>query len=114
MEKDFDLASKEALNLLKKKNARVVDVREPDEFIYGHLNESESIPLSELNPENAEKRFQKNEKILFVCRSGNRSRNLAVFLREKGFENVFNLGCGLIALNSLLEKKVKVLGSEYE
>ncbi len=38
---------------------------------------------------------QKTEEIVVVCRAGNRSSVIAEFLRESGFERVYNLTGGM-------------------
>jgi rhodanese-related sulfurtransferase len=41
--------------------------------------------------------LDKEESYLFVCRSGNRSQNVALYLQNQGFQNVQNYFGGMLA-----------------
>lgn len=76
-------------------SVRVVDVREADELIgpLGAIREVEHIPLRAL-PEHLED-FDKDEPVVFVCRSGGRSGTAAhLFLRARKC-NVASLAGGM-------------------
>ena len=71
--------------------AMLVDVRTPDEFAAGHLPGAVNIPVEELPRRFAE--LGSPEKPLVVyCRSGARSSRAERLLKERGFQDVFNLG----------------------
>ena len=59
--------------LNNKEKLKIVDVREPFEFGSGHIKGAINIPLGKIN-ELTEKQLKKDEPIVLVCRSGNRSR----------------------------------------
>lgn len=84
---------------------RIIDVREPDEFVgeLGHLPGAELVPLATL-PERA-RAWPKDEPLLLVCRSGGRSARAAETLGEMGFERLFSLEGGMLAVN---ERKLPV------
>lgn len=67
--------------------AIVVDVREKDEWLEYHLDESIHFPLSELEngriPE-----FDRSQEIILVCRSGARAQKARQILRNRDFHNV--------------------------
>jgi rhodanese-related sulfurtransferase/TusA-related sulfurtransferase len=72
---------------------KVLDVREPAEYAFGHIPGAINIPLNEL-----EERFEElkqNDEIHVICRSGNRSDFAAQQLTEKGFKNVKNVIPGM-------------------
>ena len=79
---------------------RVIDVREPAEFVgpLGHLHGAELVPLSTVG--SAAPAWDRSTPILVVCRSGGRSGNAASTLMRLGFEQVFNLTGGMIAWNA--------------
>lgn len=79
---------------------RVIDVRQPEEFQgeLGHIPNAELVPLSTI-PERA-REWRKDEPLLFVCRSGGRSSRAAELLAGMGFERVFNLDGGMLAVNA--------------
>ena len=64
----------------------VIDVREPDEFLAGHVAGSVNFPLSQL-----EKNYQdlpQETELYLICKSGMRSMRAGHFLAEKGLEVV--------------------------
>jgi sulfur dioxygenase len=85
-------------NVLEENLGRVevVDVREPDEFngALGHVADAKLIPLGSL-VERADQ-LPKDRPIVVVCRSGARSAQATVLLRNKGFTRVANLSGGML------------------
>jgi rhodanese-related sulfurtransferase len=75
---------------------RVVDVREPGEFVgpLGHIEEAQSIPLTHL-PAVVEG-WPPTESLLVVCRSGARSARACEYLKLRGFGAVYNLRGGML------------------
>jgi SulP family sulfate permease len=73
----------------------VVDVREPREFKQGHIPEARLIPLSTILSDDV--KLPNNRQIVFVCRSGRRSRRAAYTLQQMGFMNVLVLQGGMQA-----------------
>lgn len=73
----------------------IVDVREPREYRQGHIAEAESMPLDKLMSDDV--RFPNDRQIIFVCRSGRRSRRAAAVMRSEGITNVAILEGGMIA-----------------
>ncbi len=80
---------------------RVIDVREMPEIAQGAMPGAEPLPLATLPMRVND--FAAEEKIVMVCRSGARSAQACIFLKQQGFENVYNLRGGMIswAQNSL-------------
>lgn len=77
-------------------NLLVVDVRSPQEYQYdGHIAGSRLLPLSALMQRVEE--LPQDQPIVFVCRSGNRSRVACEQLSLQGFINVKNFQGGMIA-----------------
>jgi len=76
---------------------RVVDVREPEEYVgpLGHLQNADLIPLATVSLALAE--APRSQPILVVCRSGGRSARAAAQLVEFGFQRVYNLMGGMLA-----------------
>lgn len=76
---------------------RLVDVREPDEFVgpLGHVPGTELVPLSTVTTVAAA--WSRDEPILLICRSGRRSARAATALAGMGFTTLFNLVGGMIA-----------------
>ncbi|WP_223068141.1 rhodanese-like domain-containing protein [Paenibacillus caui] len=73
----------------------VIDVREPHEYIEAHIPSVPLIPMGEI-AEYADE-LDKNSEYVFICRSGNRSYNVARYFQELGFSNVHNYDGGMLA-----------------
>ncbi|MDO8464462.1 MAG: rhodanese-like domain-containing protein [Gallionella sp.] len=86
-----------ALQLINHKNALVLDVRNDEEYKAGHILNSMQIPLGKLNERIGELEKYKEQPIVLVCRSGNRSVAACTMLGKSGFSQVYNLTGGIIA-----------------
>jgi rhodanese-related sulfurtransferase len=75
--------------------AVAIDVREPDEWEAGRLEDSVHIPLSELGSRLGE--LPEDATLLLVCRSGSRSDLAAHALARNGRTGCANLAGGLRA-----------------
>ena len=73
--------------------ARIIDVREPDEWHGGHITHAENVPLAEL-PDRLD-RLDGNPTYL-VCHSGGRSARACEFAGERGYD-VVNVTGGMVA-----------------
>jgi rhodanese-related sulfurtransferase len=103
--KEVDTAA--ALQLINHKNALVLDVREPNEYAAGHVLNSKLIPLGKLKERMGELEKHREQSIVVVCRSGNRSGTACYLLGKQGFAHVYNLAGGVQAwqkVNLPLEK----------
>lgn len=79
---------------LRQSGIFVLDVREEHEWETVHIPGATLIPLGEL--EDRINELPKDEEILVVCRSGNRSAEARDILLNSGFENVTSLAGGMI------------------
>jgi len=77
--------------LVKEKNATLIDVREPWELAEGKVSGAMNIPLGEVTGRIEEFRGMDKPLILF-CRSGNRSGMAAAILQAQGVKDVHNGG----------------------
>lgn len=84
----------------------VIDVRTKGEYDSGHLK------MTEFNYDVTNGEFQskvdsldKNQTYYLYCRSGNRSGKAVSIMKEKGFENVYNIGGFSSLANAGLETK---------
>jgi rhodanese-related sulfurtransferase len=73
----------------------LLDVREPDEYAAGHIPNITLIPMGEVAARLSE--LPRDKEIIVTCRTGNRSGQVADFLREQGFTNVHNMAGGIVA-----------------
>lgn len=75
----------------------VIDVREPDEFVKGHIENAVSIPLGNLPSHLPKLEAHKNKPVLIACQSGTRSASAGKILTKAGFEQVFVITGGMQA-----------------
>lgn len=92
-----EVNSAEALQLINHKSAIVLDVREPKEYDSGHVLNSKLIPLGKLKERMGELEKYKEQPIVVVCRSGNRSGTACFLLGRQGFTQAYNLAGGILA-----------------
>lgn len=88
-----DIAPSHAIHVHR--DARIIDVREPNERDAGYIEGSENVPLGKLA--DVALRWDKHARLLLVCRSGTRSALAAKQLVAVGFDNVLNLAGGMQA-----------------
>ena len=73
---------------------QILDVRTPEEFNQGHLNNALNIDwLGDHFVQDAEK-LNKNKAVYVYCRSGKRSLKASEKLAEMGFKKIYNLEGG--------------------
>ena len=73
----------------------LVDVREPWEYLAGHVPAAQLIPLGELEQRVAE--VPRNREVLAICHSGQRSLAAAGYLQHLGYTAVSNVDGGTAA-----------------
>jgi len=92
---------------LREKGAFVLDVREVNEWEVVHIPDATLIPLGEL--ESRLEEIPKDQEILVVCRSGNRSATGRDILLNAGFTNVTSLSGGM---NDWVANSYEVVATE--
>jgi rhodanese-related sulfurtransferase len=101
-----NLSPAEAVTLINRSNAFVLDVRDDAEFASGHIADATHIPLADLVARIGELKKYQNKTILVNCQKGMRSAKACDILRKAEFTQVNNLQGGLTAW---LEAKVPVV-----
>lgn len=94
------VTSQEAVQLINRQAAVIVDVREPSEFQGGHIGRAINIPLGQIATRSQELKKFKERPIVVCCASGARSARAVAILRKEGFANVHNLSGGMSAWRS--------------
>ena len=77
----------------------VIDVREPDEYVSGHIPGAILVPLSTVLENSSE--FVSEDTVYVVCRSGGRSMQAGELLHDNGIVNVVNVAGGTMGWISL-------------
>lgn len=80
--------------------AKIIDVRTPDEYSEGHINNAVNIPLDTLKSKLGN--LKKDQTIIVYCASGVRSSSAKKMLELNGFTHVYN-GGGISKLESMLK-----------
>lgn len=96
-----------ALEMVKTPGTYLVDVRSVAEYVLiGHPEMAYNVPLTfwsedearfVVNPDflkDLAARFKKQDTLVFICRSGNRSLEAAQMAQRAGYARVYNLGEG--------------------
>lgn len=91
------LLPQEATLLINHEEAIILDVRDDNEYIQGHILNSIHIPLNTLSDKIGRLDKYRNRPIIASCMSGNRSARACSTLKKNGFEKVHNLKGGVIA-----------------
>lgn len=90
----------EAVQLLNRDDAVVLDVRQDSEVRAGKIRGARHIPVANLKTRLSELDFAKEKPLLVYCQSGVRSAQACDLLSKLGFTNVNNLSGGMTAWES--------------
>ncbi len=94
------LSATDAVLLINRERAVVVDVCEPAEFAAGHIVGSRNIPLGELDQKLASAAKNKNLPLILVCQTGARSGRALAAAQALGYTQVHSLSGGLSSWKS--------------
>jgi rhodanese-related sulfurtransferase len=89
------VGASEAVQLINRRDALVLDVRDKGEFAAGRIPNARNIPMPELGGRLRELEKFKARPIVITCQSGMRSASVCGLLRKNGFNEVFTLRGGL-------------------
>ncbi len=102
---DYEISAAEAASLLREKQARLIDVREPWESATAQINGSVLMPMGDV-PGRAHQELDPEERLVIVCHHGQRSMNVAFWLRNQGFEHAQSLRGGIDAWSAEVDPSV--------
>lgn len=85
----------QAVMLINRSGAVVVDVRDKKEFESGHIVDAINIPLSKLDQRITELEKHKDKPVVVVCKMGQHSSEACNKLLSAGYEKVVKLGGGI-------------------
>lgn len=77
-------------------NAPIIDVRTPDEFSSGHLQNAQNIDISGGDFKQQIETLDKSKPVFVYCLSGGRSASAASAMRGAGFKEVYELDGGIL------------------
>lgn len=87
----------EAVHLMNREKAAVIDVREATEFAAGHIAGARHVPLAELAEKLPAAVKNKTLPLVLCCASGRRSAAAVAVAKKLGHEKAFSLAGGLNA-----------------
>ena len=102
----LNLSAAEAVTLINRSNALVLDVRDDAEFASGHIAEATHIPLASLEVRLGELKNYQNKAVLVNCQRGMQSAKACDILRKADFTQVHILQGGL---NAWLAAKLPIV-----
>ena len=91
------LTPTQATMLINRENAQLIDIREPNEYVTGHLCDARNIPAASLAERVGELESFKDKPLILVCQSGARSSSACSTLAKLGFSRVHSLEGGTVA-----------------
>ncbi|HEY2734403.1 MAG TPA: rhodanese-like domain-containing protein [Polyangiales bacterium] len=86
------VSAERARELIDSGEIELVDVRELNEWLTGHIDSARHVPLSRLR--NNAKASLPRDKVIFVCAAGSRSNMAAQLALATGLKEVYNLSGG--------------------
>lgn len=91
-----EMNTEQLANLMNEPHEDVffVDVRESHEFNEGHIDGMMNIPLSTLGDQT--ELIPKDQTIVIICRSGNRSLQAANTLKDLGYQDLVSVKGGML------------------
>ena len=92
-----EIGAMEATRLINRRNALMLDVREPKEYEGGRVLNAMHLPGSQLASRGQELKKLTNRPVIAYCDRGQRSRAAAATLAKLGFTEVYMLRGGLRA-----------------
>ena len=91
------LSPAQAVQLINREKAVVIDVGNPDEFAAGHVIGSRNMPMDQLEQMLAATVKNKSLPLIMVCPAGVRAARAVPIAKKLGFENAQSLTGGLKA-----------------
>ena len=98
--KGSDINVQQAVQMINKEKAVVVDVCSPAEHAAGHVAGAHNVPLDQLDKNLGVYAKDKSMPVIMVCASGMRSNRAVMLARKQGYEKVFTLKGGMSAWRS--------------
>ncbi len=89
-------ATEFATKIKSLKSVEIIDVRTPDEFLKGHLQNAKNFDWNGDNFEQQIAALDKSKPVMVYCLSGGRSSSAAAKMRSEGFKEVYELDGGIM------------------
>ena len=83
-------------------NCVLIDIRDREDFLKGHVPGSVNIPVDDLESDILDAAPDADMTVYIYCYSGNKSIDAAVTLRDMGYDNAYSVG-GINSYSGQLE-----------
>ncbi|MEO8278043.1 MAG: rhodanese-like domain-containing protein [Ideonella sp.] len=90
------ISTSEAVRLINRERAMLLDIRDSAEFASGHPAGARNVPLAALE-KSTDLPKNKSLPVVVVCQTGSRASRGVAILHKLGYENAHPLGGGLTA-----------------
>ena len=91
------LTTAEAVQLINREKAVVIDVCEPDEFAQGHVAGAKNVPLAQIEDQLPKLVKNKTSPVVLLCQAGSRAARAATQAQKLGYTQAQPLAGGLKA-----------------
>ena len=91
------VSTHEAVQLINRQRAVVVDICEPEEFAQGHIGGARNVPLAQLEQRLPEVVKNKSLPVILVCATGARAQRALATAKKLGYDKAQALAGGLKA-----------------
>lgn len=101
--------------LIQTNDGVILDVRTPQEYTRGHINNSTLINIADKDFVSKINLLQKDKPVYLYCLTGSRSRSAANYMAKIGFTKVYNLQRGILDWQSnglAIEQSQATIASE--
>jgi len=92
-----EVSALETVQLINRRDAVVLDVREATEYAAGHITNARNFPEAQLAERIKELERYRSRPIIVSCGNGARSARAGALLQKAGFAEVFTLRGGIAA-----------------
>lgn len=92
-----EIGALEAVQLINRRDALMLDVRDTGDYAAGHITHAKHIPESQLADRMKEIERHKARPVVVYCRTGSRAGAISSLLRKNGFTEAFALRGGVAA-----------------
>ncbi|MGH6692879.1 MAG: rhodanese-like domain-containing protein [Gammaproteobacteria bacterium] len=92
-----EVGAMEAVQLINRRDALVLDVRDTGDYAAGHIANARHLPEAQLADRLKELEKYRARPIVVSCRTGSRAPAVSGMLRKKGFAEAFALRGGVAA-----------------
>ena len=99
-------------NIKATPDAQILDVRTPEEYMTGHIENSDNVDFLSNSFVLKTDKYDKTKPVFVYCKSGGRSAKASEKLAELGFTTIYNLDGGMLKWEAagLAKPNTKIIG----